>query len=75
MQHAWSQCGLQRQKRDYGFDIHISTGVTHLLGTILYAFATVLNGIWLGLLFVFRGSHTKTDPALQAIYAAAKNTV
>ena len=39
---------------NYGFDIHIPTGISHLLGTILYGFATVLNGIWLGLLFVLR---------------------
>jgi hypothetical protein len=39
---------------NYGFDIFISTGITHLLGNILYGFATVLNGIWLGLLFVLK---------------------
>jgi hypothetical protein len=39
---------------NYGFDIFISTGVTHPIGDITYAFATVLNGIWLGLIFVLR---------------------
>ncbi|MGA8745955.1 MAG: hypothetical protein WB507_08825, partial [Solirubrobacterales bacterium] len=39
---------------NYGFDIHISTGVTHPIGDITYGFDTVLNGIWLGLLFVLR---------------------
>ncbi len=39
---------------NYGFDIFISTGVTHPVGDITYAFATVLNGIWLGLIFVLR---------------------
>ncbi|MGA8745576.1 MAG: hypothetical protein WB507_06905, partial [Solirubrobacterales bacterium] len=39
---------------NYGFDIHISTGVTHPVGDITYGFDTVLNGIWLGLLFVLR---------------------
>ena len=39
---------------NYGFDIFISTGVTHPVGDITYGFATVLNGIWLGLLFVLK---------------------
>jgi hypothetical protein len=39
---------------NYGFDIFITTGLTHPVGDILYAFATVLNGIWLGLLFVLK---------------------
>jgi len=39
---------------DYGFDIFISTGITHPVGDITYGFATVLNGIWLGLIFVLR---------------------
>lgn len=39
---------------NYGFDIFITTGVTHPVGDITYAFATVLNGIWLGLIFVLR---------------------
>ena len=39
---------------NYGFDIFISTGVTHPIGDITYGFATVLNGIWLGLLFVLK---------------------
>lgn len=37
---------------NYGFDIHITTGVTHLVGDAMYGFATILNGIWLGLIFV-----------------------
>ena len=39
---------------NYGFDIFISTGITHPIGDITYSFATVLNGIWLGLIFVLR---------------------
>jgi hypothetical protein len=39
---------------NYGFDIFISTGVSHPVGDITYAFATVLNGVWLGLIFVLR---------------------
>jgi hypothetical protein len=39
---------------NYGFDIFITTGLTHPVGDMLYAFATVLNGIWLGLIFVLR---------------------
>ena len=39
---------------NYGFDIFITTGVTHPVGDITYGFATVLNGIWLGLLFVLK---------------------
>lgn len=39
---------------NYGFDIFISTGVTHPVGDITYGFATVLNGIWLGLIFVLK---------------------
>ena len=39
---------------NYGFDIHISTGITHPIDDIIYGFDTVLNGIWLGLLFVLR---------------------
>ncbi|HWW67494.1 MAG TPA: hypothetical protein VNY83_05875 [Solirubrobacterales bacterium] len=39
---------------NYGFDIFISTGITHPVGDITYGFATVLNGIWLGLLFVLK---------------------
>ncbi len=39
---------------NYGFDIFISTGITHPIGDILYGFATVLNGIWLGLIFVLK---------------------
>lgn len=37
---------------NYGFDIHISTGVTHPIGDLTYGFDTILNGIWLGLTFV-----------------------
>jgi hypothetical protein len=39
---------------NYGFDIFITTGVTHLVGDITYGFATVLDGVWLGLLFVLK---------------------
>ncbi len=39
---------------NYGFDIFISTGVTHPVNDIIYGFDTVLNGIWLGLLFVLK---------------------
>ncbi len=39
---------------NYGFDIFITTGVTHLVNDTIYGFATVLNGIWLGLIFVLK---------------------
>ncbi len=39
---------------NYGFDIFVSTGLTHPIGDLQYGFATVLNGIWLGLLFVLK---------------------
>jgi len=39
---------------NYGFDIFISTGITHPVGDITYGFATVLNGVWLGLIFVLK---------------------
>lgn len=39
---------------NYGFDIFITTGVTHPVGDITYGFATVLNGIWLALIFVLK---------------------
>jgi hypothetical protein len=39
---------------NYGFDIFITTGVTHPVGDIIYAFATLLNGVWLGLIFVLK---------------------
>ena len=39
---------------NYGFDIHIPTGITHPIGDIIYAFTTVLNGIWLGLIFFLK---------------------
>ena len=47
----------------------------HHCNTIHHSAPNTTSQSRLGLLFVFRGSHTKTDPALQAIYAAAKNTV
>jgi hypothetical protein len=39
---------------NYGFDIFIETGFTHPIGDITYGFATVLNGIWLALIFVLK---------------------
>jgi hypothetical protein len=39
---------------DYGFDVFIPTGVTHPIGDFTAAFVTILNGIWLGLLFVLK---------------------
>lgn len=39
---------------NYGFDIFITTGVTHPVNDIFYGFDTVLNGIWLGLIFVLK---------------------
>ena len=39
---------------NYGFDIFVTTGLTHPVGDLQYGFATVLNGIWLGLIFVLR---------------------
>lgn len=37
---------------NYGFDIHIKTGMTHPVGTMSYGFATILSQVWLGLTFV-----------------------
>lgn len=39
---------------NYGFDIFITTGMTHPVGDLDYGLATVLNGIWLGLIFVLK---------------------
>ena len=39
---------------NYGFDVFIPTGITHPIGDFTAAFVTILNGIWLGLLFVLR---------------------
>ncbi len=37
---------------NYGFDIYISTGVTHPIGDLSWGLATVLNWMWSGLRFV-----------------------
>ncbi len=39
---------------NYGFDIFITTGLTHPVNDFTYGFATVLNGVWLGLIFVLK---------------------
>jgi hypothetical protein len=39
---------------NYGFDVFIATGVTHPIGDFTAAFVTILNGIWLGLIFVLK---------------------
>ena len=39
---------------NYGFDVFISTGVTHPVGSFTAAFVTILNGIWLGMIFVLK---------------------
>jgi hypothetical protein len=39
---------------NYGFDVFIETGVTHPVGSFTAAFVTILNGIWLGLIFVLK---------------------
>lgn len=39
---------------NYGFDVFIATGVTHPVGSFTAAFVTILNGIWLGLIFVLK---------------------
>lgn len=39
---------------NYGFDVFIPTGITHPIGDFTAAFVTVLNGIWLGLIFVLK---------------------
>jgi ectoine hydroxylase-related dioxygenase (phytanoyl-CoA dioxygenase family) len=47
----------------------------HHCNTIHHSAPNTTDRSRLGLLFVFRSSHTRTDPALQAIYAAAKSAV
>lgn len=39
---------------NYGFDVFITTGLTHPIGDFNYALATILNGIWLGVIFVVK---------------------
>jgi hypothetical protein len=39
---------------NYGFDTFISTGVTHPIGDFTAAFDSILNGIWLGLIFLLK---------------------
>jgi hypothetical protein len=39
---------------NYGLDVFIATGVTHPVGTFTAGFVTILNGIWLGLIFVLK---------------------
>jgi hypothetical protein len=39
---------------NYGFDVFIATGVTHPIGDFTAAFVTILNGVWLGLIFVLK---------------------
>ncbi len=39
---------------NYGFDSFITTGITHPIGDFTAAFDSVLNGIWLGLIFVLK---------------------
>jgi hypothetical protein len=39
---------------NYGFDVFITTGITHPIGDFTAAFVTILNGIWLGLIFVLK---------------------
>jgi hypothetical protein len=39
---------------NYGFDVFIATGVTHPVGSFTAAFVSILNGIWLGLIFVLK---------------------
>ncbi len=39
---------------NYGFDVFVATGVTHPVGSFTAAFVTILNGIWLGLIFVLK---------------------
>ncbi len=39
---------------NYGFDVFIETGITHPVGSFTAAFVTILNGIWLGLIFVLK---------------------
>ncbi len=39
---------------NYGFDTFITTGITHPYGDFMAALVTILNGIWLGLIFVLK---------------------
>ena len=40
---------------NYGFDLFVSTGITHPIGDVTWAFVMLgLNNIWLGLLFVLK---------------------
>jgi hypothetical protein len=39
---------------NYGFDVFIETGITHPVGSFTAAFVTILNGIWLGMIFVLK---------------------
>lgn len=39
---------------NYGFDVFIPTGVTHPVGDIMAGLTTMMNGVWLGLLFVLK---------------------
>ena len=39
---------------NYGFDVFIETGITHPVGSFTAAFVTILNGLWLGLIFVLK---------------------
>jgi hypothetical protein len=39
---------------NFGFDVFIATGVSHPVGDFTAAFVTILNGIWLGLIFVLK---------------------
>lgn len=39
---------------NYGFDVFIKTGITHPVGSFTASFVTILNGIWLGLIFVLK---------------------
>lgn len=39
---------------NYGFDVFIPTGVTHPVGDIMAGLTSVMNGVWLGLLFVLK---------------------
>ena len=39
---------------NYGFDVFIPTGVTHPVGDIMAGLTTMMNGVWLGMLFVLK---------------------
>ena len=39
---------------NYGFDVFIATGITRPVGSFTAAFVTILNGIWLGMIFVLK---------------------